>query len=175
MLTRHRDVLSAVHDHETFSSARGLTTEYDELERIGLADNPPMVMTDPPVHTEFRRLVSRGFTPRQVESVEPPVRAFVVERLGRLLAVGGGDIVAELFKPLPSMVVAHYLGVPEKDRARFDAWTDAIVAANATATYEGVADAVGELMSYFTELIEWRRQDAGGRHRLAPGRRRSGR
>ena len=161
MLTRHRDVLAAVRDHETFSSAQGLTTEYGELERIGLADNPPMVMTDPPVHTEFRRLVSRGFTPRQVESVEPTVRAFVVERLERLRAAGGGDIVADLFKPLPSMVVAHYLGVPDEDRARFDAWTDAIVAANATATYDGVADAVGELMGYFTELIERRRHEPG--------------
>jgi cytochrome P450 len=161
VLTRHRDVLDAVRDHETFSSAQGLTTEYGELERIGLADNPPMVMTDPPVHTEFRRLVSRGFTPRQVESVEPTVRAFVVERLDRLLAAGGGDIVADLFKPLPSMVVAHYLGVPDEDRARFDAWTDSIVAANATATYDGVADAVGELMGYFTELIERRRLEPG--------------
>jgi cytochrome P450 family 130 len=161
VLTRHRDVLSAVRDHETFSSAQGLTTEYGELERIGLADNPPMVMTDPPVHTEFRRLVSRGFTPRQVESVEPAVRAFVVERLDRLLVAGGGDIVADLFKPLPSMVVAHYLGVPDEDRARFDAWTDAIVAANATAKYDGVADAVGELMGYFTELIERRRHEPG--------------
>ena len=172
VLTRHRDVLAAVHDHETFSSAQGLTTEYDELERIGLADNPPMVMTDPPVHTDFRRLVSRGFTPRQVESVEPTVRAFVVDRLDRLLADGGGDIVAELFKPLPSMVVAHYLGVPENDRARFDAWTDAIVAANATASYDGVADAVGELMSYFTELIEWRRhapEDDTVSHLVAAG------
>ena len=172
VLTRHRDVLAAVHDHERFSSAQGLTTEYGELERIGLADNPPMVMTDPPVHTEFRRLVSRGFTPRQVESVEPTVRAFVVDRLDRLLADGGGDIVAELFKPLPSMVVAHYLGVPEKDRARFDAWTDAIVAANATASYDEVADAVGELMGYFTELIEWRRhapEDDTVSHLVAAG------
>src|SRR5688572_29043341 len=172
VLTRHRDVLAAAHDHETFSSAQGLTTEHDELARIGLADNPPMVMTDPPIHTEFRRLVSRGFTPRQVESVEPTVRAFVVDRIDRLLADGGGDIVAELFKPLPSMVVAHYLGVPGQDRARFDAWTDAIVAANATASYDAVADAVGELMSYFTELIDWRRhapEDDTVSHLVAAG------
>ena len=72
------------------------------------------------------------------------------------------------------MVVAHYLGVPEEDRARFDAWTDAIVAANATATYGGVADAVGELMGYFTELSNCvaaiRRTTP-----LPPGRRRRGR
>jgi cytochrome P450 family 130 len=82
-------------------------------------DNPPLVLQDPQVYqTEFRNLVSRGFTPRQIEAVEPKVRAFVVERVERLRA-NGGDIVAELFWPLPSMVVAHYLGVPEEDRTHF--------------------------------------------------------
>ncbi len=166
VLSRHADVWSAARDHETFSSAQGLTVNYGELEMIGLQDNPPMVMQDPPVHTEFRKLVARGFTPRQVEAVEPAVRSFVVERLERLLADGGGDIVAELFKPLPSMVVAHYLGVPEEDRKQFDGWTEAIVADN---TAEGgiggalasVGDAVGSMMAYFTELIERRRLKPG--------------
>lgn len=161
VLTRHRDVLEAVRDHGTWSSAAGLTTGYDELERIGLADNPPMVMTDPPTHTAFRRLVSRGFTPRQVDTLEPLVRDFVIERLEPLLADGGGDIVTDLFKPLPSMVVAHYLGVPEEDRDRFDAWTDAIVAASATASYADAGVATAELMGYFAELIERRRREPG--------------
>src|ERR1700733_1725874 len=166
VLSRHADVWAAARDHETFSSAQGLTVNYGELELIGLQDNPPMVMQDPPVHTEFRKLVARGFTPRQVEAVEPAVRAFVVERLERLLADGGGDIVAGLLKPLPSMVVAHYLGVPEEDRKQFDGWTEAIVAANTTeggvaGALESPGDAVGALMAYFPELIERRRRDAG--------------
>ena len=166
VLSRHADVWAAARDHETFSSAHGLTVNYGELELIGLQDNPPMVMQDPPVHTEFRKLVARGFTPRQVEAVEPAVRAFVVERLERLLADGGGDIVAELFKPLPSMVVAHYLGVPEADRKQFDGWTEAIVAANTAdggvaGALDSLGDAVGSMMTYFTELIERRRRDAG--------------
>ena len=161
VLSRHADVWNAARDHETFSSAQGLTVNYGELEMIGLQDNPPMVMQDPPVHTEFRKLVSRGFTPRQVEVVEPAVRRFVIERIERLRAAGGGDIVAELFKPLPSMVVAHYLGVPEQDRDRFDGWTEAIVAANATGSVASVGAAVGSMMGYFAELIERRRRDPG--------------
>ncbi|BBY05137.1 cytochrome P450 [Mycobacterium noviomagense] len=160
VLSRHADIWAAARDHETFSSAYGLTVNYGELELIGLQNNPPMVMQDPPVHTEFRKLVARGFTPRQVEAVEPKVREFVVERIERLRANGGGDIVAELFKPLPSMVVAHYLGVPEEDRKQFDGWTQAIVAAN---TAEGgvatAGDAVGSMMAYFAELIERRRSE----------------
>lgn len=164
VLSRHADVWNAAHDHETFSSARGLTVTYNELEKIGLQDNPPLVMQDPPTHTEFRKLVSRGFTPRQVAAVEPAVRRFVVERIERLRADGGGDIVAELFKPLPSMVVAHYLGVPEEDRRQFDGWTEAIVAANTSASsdaLESVGDAVVSMMAYFTGLIERRRTEPG--------------
>jgi cytochrome P450 len=164
VLSRHADVFAAARDHQTFSSAQGLTVNYGELDLIGLADNPPMVMQDPPVHTEFRKLVSRGFTPRQVEAVEPTVREFVVQRVERLRADGGGDIVADLFKPLPSMVVAHYLGVPEEDRDQFDGWTDAIVAANTSEGGVGGAlatlgDALGGMMAYFTALIERRRAE----------------
>src|SRR5208282_852706 len=113
------------------------------------------------------KLVSRGFTPRQVEAVEPKVRDFVVERIEKLRAEGGGDIVTELFKPLPSMVVAHYLGVPEQDWAQFDGWTQAIVAANTAdggfssgaGALDTVGDAVGSMMAYFTGLIERRRTE----------------
>jgi cytochrome P450 len=164
VLSRHADVWSAARDHETFSSAQGLTVNYDDLKLIGLQDNPPFVMQDPPVHTEFRKLVSRGFTPRQVEAIEPKVREFVVERIEQLRADGGGDIVADLFKPLPSMVVAHYLGVPEEDWVQFDGWTQAIVAANTaeggvTGALETVGDAVGSMMTYFAGLIERRRTE----------------
>ena len=162
VLSRHDDVWAAARDYETFSSAQGLTVNYGELELLGLQNNPPMVMQDPPAHTEFRKLVARGFTPRQVEAVEPAVREFVVERIERLRAAGGGDIVAELFKPLPSMVVAHYLGVPEADRAQFDGWTEAIVAASTEPG--GLLSATQALLGmtgYFTELINRRRKDPG--------------
>ena len=155
--------MAAAIDTATYSSAQGLTVEYGELERIGMADNPPMVMLDPPAHTAFRKLVARGFTPRAVTSLEPAVRAFVTGRLDRLLAGGGGDLVTELFKPLPSMVVAHYLGVPEEDRGLFDTWTEAIVEAGAAGADPGVgaADATAQLLTYFSELIERRRSAPG--------------
>jgi cytochrome P450 len=161
VLSRHADVFAAARDTETFSSAQGLTFTYGEMAKLGIADTPPMVMLDPPDHTAFRRLVARGFTPRHVAEIEPEVRAFVVERLDRLVEAGGGDVVAELFKPLPSMVVAHYLGVPSGDRERFDRWTDAIVAANALGDPLVATDAVADLFAYFTDLIERRRHDPG--------------
>ena len=166
VLSRHADVLAAAVDTETFSSAQGLTTAYGELEAIGLAE-PPMVMQDPPAHTAFRKLVARGFTPRQVADLEPSVRAFVRARLP--LVEHGGDVVEALFKPLPSMVVAHYLGVPEADRASFDGWTEAIVAAGGSGDALSAAEAAGEMLTYFAALVERRRRELRERPGNDPG------
>jgi cytochrome P450 len=157
VLSRFDDIMEAAIDFATFSSAQGLTFTYGEMEELGV--EAPIVMMDPPEHTALRKIATKRFTPKQVRDVEPLIRAFVIERVERLREMGDGDVVAELFKPLPSLVVAHSLGVPQEDRGQFDRWSDAIVSANATGNVLGAADAVGELFSYFTALIEKRRSD----------------
>jgi cytochrome P450 len=59
------------------------------------------------------------------------------------------------------MVVAHYLGVPKADRAQFDTWSQAIVAASALGDPLGASNAVGQLFAYFSDLIEKRRSNPG--------------
>jgi cytochrome P450 family 130 len=165
VLSRFGDVLEAARDTDTFSSARGLTMTDGEQETALVSDFRPMVMQDPPDHTAFRRMVSRGFTPRQVTELEPLLRDYVRDRLsavaGTVAVEGEVDIVRELLKPLPSLVVAHYLGVPEEDRARFDVWTDAIVAATSRGNPLAGAEAAAEMFGYFSELIERRRREPG--------------
>ena len=158
VLTRFDDVFRAARDTATFSSAQGLTF-LNEREELALA--PTMVMMDPPGHTHYRRLANRGFTPRQVAELEPEVRAFVRRRLRELRAQGTGDFVSVLARPLPSWVVAHYLGVPEEDRYRFESWTQSIVQANAKGVVMGAGPALAELYGYFTELIDRRRSEPG--------------
>ena len=164
VLSRFADVFAAARDTTTFSSSHGLSIDGGDIDALGLL--PTIVMMDPPDHTAFRRLVSRGFTPRAVATIEADVRAFVVERIeakrAQIEAVGEADFVTALASPLPSFVVAHYLGVPAEDRARFDDWSTAIVAANAAGDVLGGAQqAVAELYAYFTDLVERRRRDPG--------------
>ena len=161
VLTRFEDVWAAASDPATFSSSQGLTVAYDELNVTGLGDAMPMVFLDPPAHTEFRRLVTKELTPRKVATIEPAVRAFVIERIESARSIGTVDIVAHLFKPLPSLVVAHYLGVPAADRAHFDRWTEAIVQAAAGGAASMDSSAIGDLLAYFAELIARRRREPG--------------
>jgi len=159
VLSRFDDVMAAAIDAETFSSAQGLTFNYGEMEELGV--EAPIVMMDPPDHTLLRKLVIKRFTPQQVTAIEGMLRDFVVERVEGLRKSGEGDVVHELLKPLPSLVVAHFLGVPQQDRSLFDRWTDAIVAANATGDVLHAAEAVGEMMAYFSKLIDLRRTEPG--------------
>lgn len=161
VLSRYRHVFDAARDTDRFSSAQGLTHLYDDVATAGLDTVRPMVFLDPPEHTEFRRLVAKGFTPRQVAEIEPAVRAFAVERIESLRSNGGGDIVAELLKPLPTFVVAHYLGVPEADRGRFDGWVHRVVAASSNGNVLDASETVAEIFEYFTALIERRRTEPG--------------
>ena len=160
VLSRFSDVSAAARDTATFSSASGLTPGPDSA--VMFEDGTrPIVMMDPPDHTTMRRLVSKPMTPRMVSPIEPDVRAFVRDRLDEIANEPQIDIVDVLFKPLPSFVVAHYLGVPARDRVRFDGWTDSIVAASATADLESAADAFLELFAFGSELIERRQVEPG--------------
>jgi hypothetical protein len=160
VLSRFEDVFAATLDPDTFSSAEGLTYQENEIVRLGL--KPTLVMMDRPRHTTFRRLISRGFTPRKVATLEPAVREFVRERVGVLAEAGEADVVGVLAGPLPTLVVALYLGVPESDRAQFDHWSGAIVAANASGdVLGGAVDAVAGLYGYFTDLVAYRRDHPG--------------
>ena len=73
-LSRYADVHRALHDHETFSSARGFL-----LENIDDFTLPMLLGMDPPDHGRLRSTIGRALTPRRVAMLEEPVREFVYE------------------------------------------------------------------------------------------------
>ena len=163
VLSRFDDVFAAARDHRTYSSAEGLTVVYGEREKAGLTDDAvPIVMMDPPAHTVVRRPVGRRLTPRSVAGYEPMIRDAARACVRRLRELGEADVVTEMFRPLPGVVVAALLGVPEADRPQLDRWTDAIVSgSDPLAGPAPVRAAVLELVAYFAELVERRRVERG--------------
>ena len=165
VLSRFVDVWDAARDTSTFSSAEGLTITYGERERIGLDEAAPIVMTDPPAHTAFRRLVAGGFTPRQVAQVEPEVRSFVRERLGRLerrrrrrRGRGAVQAVAEHGRRALPGCAGWQIGIVSTCGPRPSSRpTRAVMSAVA-------AERLVELFGYFEDLVARRRaeQQAGG-------------
>jgi cytochrome P450 len=69
-------------------------------------------------HHRLRRLVARSFTPRAVERLRGLAAESTADRLGRLVADGGGDLVSA-FADLPISVICRLLGVPDDRVADF--------------------------------------------------------
>ena len=82
-----------------------------------------MLQRDAPDHTRLRKLVSKAFTPRAIESWRPRAQTIVDGLLDRVLDRGEMDVIADLALPVPATLICEMLGVPIEDRDRFTVWT----------------------------------------------------
>lgn len=83
---------------------------------------PSMLMTDPPDHTRFRRLVARSFTPKAIGSLDTLIGDFTAELLDELGRRGEVDLIADFAAQLPAAVITELLGVPGHLRHRILGW-----------------------------------------------------
>jgi hypothetical protein len=103
----------------------------DVLQRIAVAtripdrveplEPPSLLVSEPPEHTRYRKLVTRVFTVRAVEKLRARTEQIAGDLLGRLADDGHGepvDLVARYCSQLPVTVIAEILGVPPEDRPR---------------------------------------------------------
>jgi len=126
-LTRHGDVARVNADWETFSNlpAVGIPT-------YGIKTS--IISMDPPVHTKFRLIVNRGFTPRMIgrlkEQVWAHARRIVDDAASRAADAGDPelDFVTEIGAKLPTLVIAALLGMPEEDHELIYRLTNTFIA-----------------------------------------------
>jgi cytochrome P450 len=158
LLTRHADVRDASLDAAAFSSWRGTTGMDDppgdrlEVSRLIL------INMDPPQHTRYRRLITRGFASRAVEQLEPHVRAMCRGLIEAAAPRGGGDFVAEVAAPLPMRVILELLGVPDGDRAHLQQLSNEMI--DQAGKDAGLAAAM-RMYGYAFELATARRKAPG--------------
>jgi cytochrome P450 len=79
------------------------------------------IFEDPPWHTIHRALVSRLFTPRAVNGLEPQIRALCAEVLDSLVGAESFDFMRDLAMQIPIKVIGMLLGLPRSDQAELHA------------------------------------------------------
>jgi cytochrome P450 len=112
-LSRFDDVEAVHRDAKTYSSAHGTVLELMGPDTMATGQ---IIFLDPPEHTRLRALVSRAFTPRRVDDLQPRIRRICNELLDGVEGRGGFDYVQDFSALLPSMVISSLFGVPEEDR-----------------------------------------------------------
>ena len=88
----------------------------DEL--LGPLVPPSLLVTEPPDHTRYRKLVTRVFSVRAVENLRTRTEEIASELLDRLAAHDSVDLVEQYCAQLPVTVIAEILGVPAGERNR---------------------------------------------------------
>jgi cytochrome P450 len=158
-LSRHSDVLSAIRNETVYSNRMGVS-----IDPTAWGPNAKYAMSflamDPPDQTRLRALVSRGFTPRRINQLEPQIRALTCEYLDAVPDGVSFDFIDEFAGKLPMDVISSLIGVPKSDRPELRRLADLLLHRS-----EGVRDVPQEgidaalaLFAYFTEMLAARRR-----------------
>jgi cytochrome P450 len=173
VLTRHADVDRAFKDPRLssdrirpFVSGQSRADSAD-VALLGDCLSLWMVFNDPPAHTRLRAPVAQAFTRRAVEALRPAIAARVEALLAGPKARGRLEVVGAFAWPLPALVIAGMLGVPEGDVEDLKRWSDDLAAFVLAARldpgrYARAAASLAAMTAYFDGLIAARRTAPGG-------------
>jgi cytochrome P450 len=120
-LVKYRDMYGVSRDYESFTS----------VPAVGIFDYPvrtSIINMDPPVHTRYRLIVNRGFTPRMIGRLRDDVWARARAIVDEVAERGEADLVTDIAARLPGQVIASMLGVPPEDQAMVQRHTNAFIA-----------------------------------------------
>lgn len=159
LVTGYDEALAVLKDPGSFSN--DINTRKDSVDVLAAAGLPEDVAPymsetlgayDPPDHARLRRLVSRAFTVRRVESLRPRIQTMIDELVDDF-PDEPFDVVERFAHPLPVRVICELLGVPGEDTERWRQWSSGLTAPDPGA----MADSARGLVTYMSELIERKR------------------
>ena len=171
VLTRYIDVFATLRSNEVSRDveANAIVEPTDEVglrrreRRRGGAKS--ILNLDPPDHTRLRRLVSKAFTPRQIELLRPGIEQMVDAALDDAADRGGIELIDDLAFPVPFQVISELLDMPTDRADDLRDWSQALTASlepAATLTDLDAAEAaVLALVPYLIQVIEERRSAPG--------------
>ncbi len=161
-VTSHADCTTVNRDYEHFSSYRKATFIWDLPDEDLAQQQLVMLNMDPPLHTRYRRLVNKGFTPRMVNQLHGRIHAATDDIIDAVIERGSADFVTEIAAELPLIVIAELLGVPDEDRHRMFDWSNRMIGSQDPeyqTTGEAAQQAAMELYAYASELFATKRAD----------------
>lgn len=155
-VTRYEDVLRVYRDSETFSSRFGMRLETNAAA-VSAVTGRMLIVSDPPDHTQLKRVLSRGLGPDELATAGKLAREVVRSLLAE--AVTAGEVnMAEVARRLPTRVVCGLMGVP---REEWDWLGGTMNTAFEGEDAETRRASHAEIFLYFTDLVAERRKNPG--------------
>ncbi len=140
MVTRYEDVRFVLTNPDLFSSSgrgggtkKGLQVDnarrYQEILRErGWGHVETLQRTDPPIHTDYRRLVAKAFLPRRIADMAGHIDDVTRGLIDGLMERGECEFNLDFAMPLPGIIIAEELGLDSSEIHRFNRWAGAMLA-----------------------------------------------
>jgi cholest-4-en-3-one 26-monooxygenase len=126
-LMRYEDIVQVSSDNQLFSSWMG-GTNLEDLPEDGMAlIRTILINMDPPKHTQYRKLVATGFTPKMTRQMEPHVRDITRRIVDGVAKAGSCDFVTDIAAKLPLAVISEMIGVPQEDHQKVFDWSNRLI------------------------------------------------
>jgi len=149
-------------DVRTNKFLSGIIRAASDGRSVSLLDEPTLLNQDPPDHTRLRKLVTHGFMHNYILSLEPRIESIVDKCLDDYDPLSGQyDIVKQLAEPLPAIVIAEMLGLPQEDLPRFQELSHRLLGLTVIGDDEKMREgslANEQLVDYFKKIIEEKRK-----------------
>src|SRR5215470_11971293 len=159
-VTRYHDVVKVSRDWATFSSERKGALLREPPEEALETQRLMMLNMDPPRHAKLRGLVNRGFTPRMISLLTPPIRRICSQIVDTVSERGECDFVTDVAAELPLQVIAELLGIPESDQHQVFEWSNTMIGSDDPEwqrSPEEAMEAAMAMYAYANELALQRR------------------
>jgi cholest-4-en-3-one 26-monooxygenase len=114
-------------DTSTYSSELGTTFIPDQTEERLAAMRLSILNMDPPKHNRYRRLVSRGFTPRVIQQLVDDIERRAARIVDDISDRGECEFVEDVAAKLPLEAICEMMGLPEDDWPRMFALSNMLV------------------------------------------------
>ncbi|MEV6410723.1 cytochrome P450 [Kribbella sp. NPDC051718] len=162
VISRYADIAALHRDTVRLSSRRGNVVQ-TVLAGGDSAGGRMLVVTDPPRHTEVRRILQRAFTRQAMAQLSEILAGATRQAVADLVAKGGGDFATEVAAKVPAIAMCELFAVPEPARPRMLELTMAAMGTEATdaSPPQAAAAAKRELLEYFSDLLTARREQPG--------------
>ncbi len=149
-LTRHQDILVASRTPDVFCSGKG--SNIGDLPEAFLEFFGSMINMDDPQHARLRRIVSRGFTPGRLASLEDNVRRAAKDIVDEVSEKGSCDFVTEIAAALPLRIICEMMGIPKSQYTFVFDRTNVILGAGDTEYVPDIMMAIPALLTAGSEL-----------------------
>lgn len=164
-VTRYADVFAIGHDPKRFSSQPTIMIDNPPADSPILGDpaNPRqmMLMMDPPMHTSYRKLISREFMPGQATALVPRMQELARQIVDAVIARGECDFVADIAGEMPSFVIAELMGLPLDDGRKLYELTETIHTSQEVLPEGAYAQAIMGMFGYAQQVFEAKSQSPG--------------